>query len=456
MRAKDARLVRGATAKAKPAEKAEFITITAEAHSARGAALVANTTAELFIKRQSSDARRGIERQIALSRRQLGRLEAAAAPKVAPTTSGSKSGTSTRATSTAEIIQIANLSTKINQLESSLTTTSALQVKPAKPHNARQVAPKPRQNAIFGFVIGIVLASIAAYAIGRFDRRVRSLAGVTSLYGLQILAGMPKVNRPIVRREGLPTPSRLLLEPLRRLHTALELGRGSERQETPWVTLITSADPGDGKSTLVADLALVQREAGQRVAIVEANFRQPVQAKLLGLDGQYGLAEVLAGMIPLEDALQRVMPVQVPAGEEAVSAAGGVATAVQMPHAGALFVLTGSGGVANPPMLLGGEAMSGLLRTMGEEYDHVLVDGPSPVEVSDMMPLLGMVDSIVVVSRIAHTREMAAQRLTQLLEDVPHAPIAGIVANCVPPKEARRYGFASSDRRMRPGRLISR
>ena len=61
--------------------------------------------------------------------------------------------------------------------------------------------------------------------------------------------------------------------------------------------LFLSPDPGDGKSTLVADLALVQRDAGERVVVVEANFRRPVQARLLGLEGARGLAAVLTGRL---------------------------------------------------------------------------------------------------------------------------------------------------------------
>ncbi len=491
-RENQAKVFRGSTVKAKATEKSEFMTITSEAHTATGAALLANLTAQAYVRRQHAAHARSIEKAIAISRRQLRRIEASTVPqastkqtpaetkagegeggtatgKGAEANAGEAKGSeskSTAAPSTASILQAANLSSKINQLESSLAVTGAQQVKPAKPGTTVQLAPKPRKNAIFGFVIGLVLASIAAYALSRFDRRLRSLVGIEAVFGSQTLAGLPKVRRPIVYRDGRPSPSRFLLEPLRRLHTGFQLGATPQAplngqgaaHATPRVILFTSADAGDGKSTLVADLALVQRDANQRVAIVEANFRRPVQAKLLGLDGAQGLAEVLVGSLPLGDALQRVhydeppMPAYSAPPVPLPEPQAGVATMVES-RAGSLALLAGGRAVTNPPALLGNGAMSGLLRSLAEEYDFVLVDAPSPLEVSDVMPLLPLVDGIVIVARAGHTREQSARRLVELLSRTASAPVIGVAANCVSRKEIERFGFAASNG---PGKLIGR
>jgi Mrp family chromosome partitioning ATPase/capsular polysaccharide biosynthesis protein len=451
-----AAIAHSAKIKAKVPEKGQFITITAEAGGAKRAAFLANATAQTFIKRQASTRRRSIERAIAIDRRQLRRIEASANATVP---SSSKGKSAVPRSNTAEILETANLNTKINQLELSLGFATDDQVKPAKASSATQLAPKPRQDAIFGFVIGIVLAAIAAYAVGRLDRRLRSLTAIEAVFQSQILAALPEVRSPIVRRDGQVTPSRVLLEPLRRLHTAIQLGlaRPPEREGSARVILFISADAGDGKSTVCADLALVQRDAGERVAIVEANFRQPVQARLLGLDGEKGLAEVLSGRLPVGEAMQRVMPTHEAVDPEAEVSSAGVATAVDSPTAGSLFLLAGGGAVANPPALLANGSMPGLLQSVAHDFDYLLIDAPSPLEVSDVMPLLNAVDGIVLVARVTQTREMAAQRLAQLLAQTTHAPIVGLIANCVPAKEAQRYGFAAtSDSWLRPGRLIGR
>ncbi|MFI4977194.1 MAG: Wzz/FepE/Etk N-terminal domain-containing protein [Solirubrobacterales bacterium] len=448
-------LLKGAKVRAKAPEKgSEFITISTEAHTPKGAALLANLTAQTYIKREEANHRRAVEKAIGIARRQLRRLETSNVSKLAPGSGASKGSGSPNPTN---VLQATNLSTKINQLESSLGLASAQQLKPAIPGATEQLSPKPRKDAMFGFVLGIVLAAIAAYVLSRFDRRVRSLAGLEEVFQSRILTALPKVARPITQREGAPAPSRMLLEPLRRLHTALQLGDRLEHQpqSAGRVILFISPDAGDGKSTLVADLALVQRDAGQRVAVVEANFRRPIQTRLLGLDGARGLADVLAGTIPVEDAMQRVTPAH-PVGVADPSESGeGVVTAVES-RAGSLFLLAGGGSVSNPPALLAHEALPGLLGSLAADFDSVLIDAPSPLEFSDVMPLLSLVERIVIVARVGHTREIAAQRLMHMLANVSSSPVLGVVANNVARTDSERYGFSASDGRVWPGKLIGR
>jgi Mrp family chromosome partitioning ATPase len=455
-----AALIAGSTVRAKSTEKSQFITISVESHSATGGALFSNLIAQSYIKRQNATRERGIENAIAIARRQLRRIEAQSAPKpAAKTTSTGKTKAPAAAptVSSTTILQTAALNSKINQLESSLNAAGPEQIKPAKAETAVMLSPKPRKNAIFGFVIGIVLAAIAAYVLSRFDRRLRSLPAIEAAFQTQILAGFPKVKRPIVEREGKPTPSRFLLESLRRLHTSMQMGAisGEQRATRARVVLFVSADPGDGKSTLIADLALVQRDAGGRVAVIEANFRRPAQARLLGLDGEHGLAEVLEGTLPIEQAMRRARPTQPSALADPPGSQAGIATAVESRGTGSLVLLAGGGDVPNPPALLERPATADLLRSVSENFDYVLIDAPSPLEVSDVMPLLNLVDGIVIVARVGHTREMSAERLVQLLAQT-RAPVLGAVANCVPRKEIERYGFSVSNGRVSPSKLIGR
>jgi Mrp family chromosome partitioning ATPase len=231
---------------------------------------------------------------------------------------------------------------------------------------------------------------------------------------------------------------------LRRLHAALQQGDRPNGHSTHSslgrVTLVVSPDPGDGKSTLVADLALVRRDAGERVVIVEANFRRPAQARLLGLEASGRLADALNGRLGPEEAMQRVSPAIAP---DAAPGDGqqAVATMVQA-EVGSLFLLGGDRNVPNPPALLAQDSMAELLRHLAARFDCVLVDAPSPLEFSDAVPLLGLVDGIVVLTRVGHSREASAQRLAQLLEKPSCAPLLGAVANFVARGELRRYGFS--------------
>jgi succinoglycan biosynthesis transport protein ExoP len=427
-------------ARAKSAEKSEFITITAEAHTPHAAAALANATAQAYITRQHVNYLREIRGAIAVTREQLRRIEPPpSTARPSSTAKGKKSSGSLTAT-----LQAATLNTKINQLESDLLVAGVKQINVATRTTAQLLSPAPKKNAIFGFVLGLVLASIAAYTLSRFDRRLRGLADIEAAFQAQILTALPTVRRPIVRREGRLAPSKPLNEPLRRLQTSLQLTDLDEQGSSPRSILFISADAGDGKSTVVADLALVQREGGEHVAVIEADFRRPALAGLLDVAPARGLAEVLAGTLTVEEAMQQVPVQQVAsAANSARPGAAGVATVVESSGTGSVSVLLSGSAVANPPALLARSTVTDLVRAVADDFDYVLIDAPPPLQVSDVMPLLAVVDGIVIVARAGHTGAISAQRLMQLLGRVPGAPVLGVVANCVPQKDIGRYGFSS-------------
>ena len=440
--------------KAKATEKSPFVTITAEARDKKGAALLANVTAETYVERVNARYRRAIEGAIGISRREIRRLtadqEAAVAAGAAKggagkstSSEGSNSSQSTqgKATTTTDSLQIANLSTKLNQLESNLNVKSVRQIAPA---TAKTLATSPKRNAIFGLVVGVLLASILAYAISRFDPRVRTLAQIESVCDVEILTALPAARRPIVVvADARPRPSKHLYEPLGRLQSSLQsaaVGRGNGQPARPRTVLVTSAESGDGKSTVVAGLALTERDSGMSVAVVEADLRRPTLAPLLGVAQRPGLADVLEGKLTLPEAIQTS---DKPSTVESPAAAGAAAMTeltVQV-RAGSLSVLVGAP-VANAPGLLAGPAIFDTLRELSSAHEQVLIDAPSLLEVGDAIPLLSMVDAVVVVVRAGHTSEAAVRRLLQLLRRTPDAPVVGVVANGVSTRDNRKYGFS--------------
>lgn len=426
------------TAKATVNGTSAFVTITTQAHTPKAAVTLASAYAVAFIRRQRANYIKSVRAQLENTTEQLHRIEL---PPPSSKGKGSKSTTNTSTT-----LQAANLASKINQLESELATFSGVQQVGKAHASPLPLSPSPKKNAIFGFALGILLAAIAAYVLARFDRRLRTLAEVEAIFQTQILAALPSAKAPVLRPDGRRAPAKSLLEPLRRLHTTLELGEYVERRPDsgPRTILFLSPEAGDGKSTLIANLARVQSEAGERVAVLEADFRRPTQARLLDANGPYGLADVLAGKVSVEDAMQSVTsPAHLGVGgESAADPVGAVSTVVESSGMGSVSVLVGGGAVANPPALLAGSEMRRLLRSVEDDFDFVLIDAPPPLEVSDAMPLLPIVDGIVMVARIGHTRDVSAKRLAQLLGRAASGPLLGAVVNCVPRKDIERYGFA--------------
>ncbi len=310
-------------------------------------------------------------------------------------------------------------------------------------------------------MLGILLAAAAAYMLSRFDRRLRSLASIEEAFQTPILSALPAVRRPLVRTGGEPAPLRGCWSRCGACTPRCSSATCSSTTASarPRLILFLSADAGDGKSTLLANLALVQRDAGARVAVIEADMRRPVQAGLLGVNAPYGLSDVLAGALSLGEAWQSAMHLQT-AAAAAPGAAQGLATApgaaqglatAPPPRHRASPRLPGPGtasprrsapapglgvGAAQrrshrqPARAAGGERMRGVLRSAAEDFDYVLIDAPPPLQVSDVMPLLGLVDGIVIVVRVGHTHEASAQRLMQLLARVSSAPVLGVLANC--------------------------
>ncbi len=441
LRAEHARAALKGKARAKATAGSDVVAIAAEAANAKAAAKLANTYASVYIKRQRATYVKEVRAAIVTTRRQLRRVEAQANAQKA-----ARAGKGSSAVSGSAALQAATLASRINQFESDLTVSSVTQISPATAKKAELLSPKPKKNAIFGFVLGLLLASIAVYVLSRLDRRLRSLTAIEAAFHTSTLAALPKVSRPIQLEEGQPRTSTPLLEPLRRAHTALQLGslaRGAEH--APRVLLALSADPADGRSTFLAGLALTRRDAGERVALVEADFRRPVQGRLLDVNAAQGLAQVLEGRLSAGEAMRPVSgPSQLPADNVASeSIAGGVSTLVQArSDTGAASVLVCGGPSPNPPALLSSGAAEGLVRALAEDHDSVLIDAPSPLEFSDAMSLLHLVDGIVIVARVGHTRQASAERLIELLERSPSAPVLGVVANGVATSELARLGFS--------------
>src|SRR5207249_1830788 len=107
-------------------------------------------------------------------------------------------------------------------------------------------------------------------------------------------------------------------------------------------------------------------DAGVRVAVVDADFRRPAQARIFAIDGARGLAGVLSGAMTLRQAMQ-------PVGVEGAPLAPNGGGALGSDQAGGSLVVLPSGGeVDNPSALLGGPVMRSVLRTLAEDFDHVL------------------------------------------------------------------------------------
>jgi polysaccharide biosynthesis transport protein len=250
-------------------------------------------------------------------------------------------------------------------------------------------SPRTKRNVALGILLGLVLGLGLAFGVDLFDRRVKTVEDFELLYGLRALSTVPEQTRnPVNQRERAAA-----LEPFRILRNGLDfLTVGGEVH----VVLVTSAVPGEGKSTVAAGLARAVALSGQRVALVETDLRRPTFHDQFNLGGDpRGLTTALVGGVPPTELLRTVL--------------AGLPT---------LRVLPSGPVPPNSAELLRSAEMSTLLERLVEDSDLIILDAPPLLPVADTHVLLDLpqVDAALVVGRAFKTSRDDIARCRAVLD----------------------------------------
>lgn len=283
------------------------------------------------------------------------------------------------------------------------------------------VFPDTKLAMIIGFVIG--LGGGIAFALLRAlaDRRLRSADDVEQRLSIPVAGTLPDVG-------GLAAGKRLyrlgaggakaqradfaVRESLRMLRTNLQF---MNVDNPPRKIVVTSALPGEGKSTVAANLATALADSGQHVVLIDGDLRRPTVAESIGIDGSIGLTDVLAGRIDITQALRR---------------------AEGTPN---LLVLAAGTLPPNPSELLGSARMRTVLEDLAA-HATVIVDAPPLLAVTDGAVLTRQADGALIVVSAGHTSYDVVDKAVDVLEKI-HGHVLGIVLNKVPMTGAT-YGGA--------------
>jgi tyrosine-protein kinase len=304
-----------------------------------------------------------------------------------------------------QFIQVVNtLETPPSQLGG--TTASPVKVTVVQSAELPTSPSSPKKNLYLaiGLLVGLLAGVIAAQLRDTFDTAVRTKSRAEKLAGAPVLASVGEdgqvKSEHLVVRDGRSSPSS---EAFRRLRTGVRfLNTGKQVRSL----VVTSSVAGEGATTVAANLAVALARAGDKVILVDANFRQPMLAELFGLNPGRGLTDVLAQSVKLDEALQ-------------VSYAEPT-----------LRVLTSGPPPPNPSELLGSRRMLDLMNALKQWADVVIFDTPPLLAVTDAVALSRLTDGAVLVCRPRSTKADQLESGRESLRSVG-TRILGLVLNGV-------------------------
>lgn len=286
-------------------------------------------------------------------------------------------------------------------------------------HPARPNIP---MNLEFALLIGLVGGVAIAFALEALDTTIRTPDQAESISGLPILGVIPLQSsfdkavtsiakahlfKTLPRNSNLPRPLISYLEPqsetaeaYRALRTSILL---SSVSHPPRSILVTSSVPQDGKTMTCVNIGIVLAQQGKRILLIDADMRRPNIHKIFGMSGKTGLSNILTGGAKVSDAIQ----------------------ATVQPN---LFALLAGPIPPHPSELLSSAMMQDLLKRWREEYDHIIIDTPPVLSVTDAVLLSVQTDAVILIIRSHQTSAAHVRRTRDLLQSVK-ASVLGVVVN---------------------------
>ncbi|MGY1624193.1 polysaccharide biosynthesis tyrosine autokinase [Geodermatophilus sp. SYSU D00965] len=276
--------------------------------------------------------------------------------------------------------------------------------------------PQPVRNLALGALAGLLVGAGAAVLRERMDNTVKTPDDVAKLAGVGVVGALmedPALHEQHVidDEDGYSETA----EAYRQIRTNLQFLDVDHPART---IVITSSLPGEGKTTVAVNLAVVLAQSGARVTLIEADLRRPRVTRYLSMISGAGLSNVLAGTARLDELTQ-------PYGD------------------GSLVVLAAGPMPPNPSEMLGSKQMQTLLAEAREDSDYVVIDAPPLLPVTDGAVLSKIADGAILIARHGETTRAQLEQAALNLHRID-AKLLGIVLNRIPPRAAEGYGYGYS------------
>ncbi len=294
------------------------------------------------------------------------------------------------------------------QLHTNAITITEPAFLPKKPSS-----PKTPLNAALGLAAGLTMGVVLAFLLEGMDDTLRGVEDVEAMTSLPIICRIPDLKRGSGITDSLNFNQGTDFSPqpaFDHLRAYLMLFDG-KLEFTSY--LITSPEPGDGKSTVAANLAVSLAQGGSSVVLVDMDFRRPQIHSAFGLQNEKGLSNFIQGESRLEEVFQTTAFANLT-----------VVTTGSSPH-GILEWLT--------PVYV-----QDLLEKLGRAFDYILIDAPAMLSVADPLMLASQVGGVILVVTRRKTVRQNLRSTLQQLTDLK-VRITGIVVNKVPDSQIYHY-----------------
>jgi capsular exopolysaccharide synthesis family protein len=297
---------------------------------------------------------------------------------------------------------------------------------------AEKIKPNKKVNLILGIFMGLGLGIAYAFitefldntvkAVEQLERKGLTVLGIIpDMHHQQGMQSLKKVQKPssggtdfkrrLITYEDPKSP---VSESYRSLRTNISYASADNKIKS---LLVSSPQPGEGKSTTVANLAIAFAQLRKKTLLIDADLRKPVQNNVFDLPRGPGLSEYLIGEVEQFDSI--VHPTKVDN----------------------LFIVTAGGLPPNPSELLGSDRMSRLVDNLEQKWDMVLFDSPPIVAVTDSSMISAEIDALVMVVKAGQTDRAAIDRALDTIANV-RSPLIGAILNGANPETlAGKYSY---------------
>lgn len=302
------------------------------------------------------------------------------------------------------------------RLSKAQSTPTVMQVETAaKP--TTPISPKPVQSALLAAAIGLLATAGFIFLVEFLDDTLKTPDDIKDVLETPVIGFIGELkHNPKQDEESLgvfvaKNPRSPVAEAFRSLRTNLEYSSVDDPART---LLVASSGESEGKSTVAANLAIVEAQSGKKVIIIDADMRRPKVHVQFNKSNRKGLSDVVTGKLRIEDVVKTYDQVE------------------------NLSIITCGTIPPNPSELLGSDRMSQTLKELEEQFDLIIIDTP-PMIVSDAQILSGKVDGVIFVVIPGQTRAIAALRPIEELRRIG-SHVMGIVANKIPRNRDYYYG----------------